>query len=295
MKKYIALLTALGIMLSFAACGNSEKPVESETTTEEEIFVDTPTSAEIEITDAPTETVTNAEGETITTAPEETTSAEETTAISANPAEWSKEQIVEFYKRAAIKSKSVKSQKTMIMQELVVNGGEGFLASFVEMVTPLFKTALKNNSTEFDGITGGYEKLVPSDVRTAKAYKSGNYTVIEMTMVEQVDGIHGSEKEGTVGHAISVVGDLPTILKENLPMFDIYFENSDIRIRYANPVVKVKINNTTGKIEKGTWSYDVQVNLKNLFIQNNRIEFFKADIKSGHGSVGFNVTVGGGF
>ncbi len=293
MKKYIALLTALGIMLSFAACGDSKKPVESETTTEEEIFVDTPTSAEIEITDAPTETVTNAEGETITTAPEETTAAEETTTISANPAEWSKEQIVEFYKQAAIKSKSVKSQKTMIMQELVVNEGDGLLATFVEMATPLFKSALKNNSTEFDGITGGYEKLVPSDVRTAKAYKSGNYTVIEMTMVEQVDGAHGSEKEGTVGHAISVVGDL-AVIEENLPMFDIDFDNSDIAIRYAKPTLKVRINNTTGKIEKGTWSYDVNVNLKNLYIRNVRLPI-EVTIKSGHGSVAFNVTVGGGF
>ena len=294
MKKFIALLTALSLVLSLAACGGSNQPVEPETTTEE-VSADNPTSAEVELTESPDETVTNTEGEVITTNPDETTAPEETSALDADPAKWSEEEIIEFYKQAAKKSKSVKSQKKMVMGEFVVNDGDGFLGTFVEMVIPLFKSTLEKNSTEFDGITGGYEKLSSSDVRTAKAYKSGNYTVIEMTMVEQVDGIHGSEKEGTVGHAISVVGDIPTILKENLPMFDIYYENSDIKIRYANPEVKVKINNTTGKIEKGTWSYDVQVNLKNLFIQNNRIEFFKADVKSGHGSVAFNVTVGGGF
>ena len=293
MKKFIALLTALSLMLSLAACGGSGKPVESETTTKEEIQVDTPTSAEVELTDAPDETVTNAEGETVTTLPDETTSAEETSALSANPAEWSEEEIIEFYKQAAKKSSSAKSQKTMIMNELVVNEGDGLLATFVEMVTPLFKSTLKDNSTEFDGITGGYEKLSPSDVRTAKAYKSGNYTVIEMTMFEQVDGIHGQEKEGTVGHAISVVGDI-SVVAEKLPMFYIDFENSDLSIRYANPVLKVRINNSTGKIEKGTWSYDVIVNLKNLYIKNLRLPI-ELTIKSGYGSVAFNVTVGGGF
>ncbi len=292
MKKFIALLTALSLMLSLAACGDSNKPVESETTTEE-VLVDAQTSSDIEVTDAPTETVTNAEGETVTTAPDETTSAEETSAFSADPAQWSKEEIIEFYKQAAKKSKSAKSQKTMIMNELVVNEGDGLLATFVEMVTPLFKSTLKDNSTEFDGITGGYEKLVPSDVRTAKAYKSGNYTVIEMTMFEQVDGIHGQEKEGTVGHAISVVGDI-SVVAEKLPMFYIDFENSNLSIRYANPVLKVRINNSTGKIEKGTWSYDVIVNLKNLYIKNLRLPI-ELTIKSGYGSVAFNVTVGGGF
>ena len=55
---------------------------------------------------------TNAEGETVTTLPDETTSAEETSAPSANPAEWSEEEIIEFYKQAAKKSSSAKSQKT---------------------------------------------------------------------------------------------------------------------------------------------------------------------------------------
>ena len=292
MKKFIALLTALSLVLSLAACGGSDKPVEPETTTEE-VSADNPTSAEVELTEAPDETVTNTEGEVIATNPDETTAPEETSALDADPAKWSEEEIIEFYKQAARKSKSVKSQKKMVMGEFVVNDGDGFLGTFVEMATPLFKSTLEDNSPEFDGITGGYEKLSPSDVRTAKAYKSGNYTVIEMTMVEQVDGARGSEKEGTVGHAISVVGNL-SIVEEKLKIFFIDFDNADVKIRYANPVLKVKINNSTGKIEKGTWSYDVLVNIKNLYIKNLRLPI-ELTIKSGHGSVAFSVTVGGGF
>jgi hypothetical protein len=134
--------------------------------------------------------------------------------------------------------------------------------------------------------------LAADDVKTARAYKSGNYTVVEMTMIEQVDGIHGDAKEGTVGHAISVVGDM-SVIEEELPMFTIDFENSDLSIRYKNPTLKVKINDK-GVIEKGTWSYDVVVNLTNLYIKNNRLPI-ELTIRSGYGSVAYLITTGGGF
>ncbi|MBR3802716.1 MAG: hypothetical protein IKK37_04630 [Clostridia bacterium] len=305
MKKFIALLTALGLLLSFAACGKSDQNTEPATNVtqmnddeinqlENELFGTT--APPTEATTAPGETVTEENSSTeeaTTVTSDETTTAAPSNALSDNPAEWSKEQIVKYYKLAAAKSSNVTSKKTMVMKELVVNEGDGLLAKFVDMATPLFKDALAKNSTEFMGITGGYGNLVPSDVKTAKAYKSGNYTVIEMTMVEQVDGAHGKEKEGTVGHAISVVGDL-AVIEENLPMFDIDFENSETKIKYANPTVKVKINNQTHQIEKGTWSYDVNVDIKNLYIKNLRLPI-EVTIKSGRGSVEFNVTVGGGF
>ena len=289
MKRIIAILTAAAMLLSFAACGNSDNTQETESITATEAERTT----SVEEANA-TETDTTVAEETSneeTTLSEEESSQEETT-ISANPADWSTEQIVEFYKKAAKKSTSAKSQQTMTMQELVVNNGTGLIGKFIEMATPVFKSALAKNSTEFEGITGGYEKLSASDIKTAKAYKSGNYTVVEMTMIEQVDGIHGDAKSGTVGHAISVVGDL-SVIEENLPMFAIDFENSDLKIRYANPTLKVKINQN-GVIEKGTWSYTVKVNLTNLYIENVRLPI-KVTIDSGHGSVDYLITVGGGF
>lgn len=304
MKKIIALLTVPGLLLSFAAC-NKEKPAEPITNAtqmneneinqlEEELFGTTvPTTETTTAVDETTTNVTTETDKTTTAAPDETTTALPSNTLSDNPAEWSKEQIIKYYKLAAAKSSNVTSKKTMVMKELVVNEGDGLLAKFVDMATPLFKDALAKNSTEFTGITGGYSNLVSSDIKSAKAYKSGNYTVIEMTMVEQVDGAHGQEKEGTVGHAISVVGDL-AVIEENLPMFDIDFENSETKIKYANPTVKVKINNQTHQIEKGTWSYDVNVDIKNLYIKNLRLPI-EVTIKSGRGSVEFNVTVGGGF
>lgn len=292
MKRIIAILTAAAMLLSFTACGNSDKPEEAETTTglqnEQTTLTQEVNGTESYTTDS-TETEEST-GEETTLSEEE--SSQEQTTLSANPAEWSTEQIVEFYKAAARKSTHVTSSKTMTMNELVVNDGDGLLGALIEMAMPVLKSALKNNSTDFQGITGGYEKLSASDLKTAKAYKSGNYTVVEMTMIEQVDGIHGDANSGTVGHAISVVGDM-AVIEENLPMFAIDFENSQLQIRYANPTLKVKINQN-GVIEKGTWSYTVMVNIKNLYIENVRLPL-KATIKTGHGSVAFDIKVGGGF
>lgn len=283
MKKLLAIIAALTLLLSATACGKPEAPEQTQETTTE-------SSTQATDIDAATESLTAEETSETETLSEEETSEKATR--SDDPKEWTEEEIVEFYKEAAIKSTAAKSSQTMTMTDLVVNNGDGLIGVFVEMVTPLFKSTLEKNSTEFDGITGGYEKLSADDVKTARAYKSGNYTVVEMTMIEQVDGIHGDAKEGTVGHAISVVGDM-SVIEEELPMFTIDFENSDLSIRYKNPTLKVKINDK-GIIEKGTWSYDVVVNLKNLYIKNNRLPI-ELTIRSGYGSVAYLITTGGGF
>lgn len=283
MKKLLAIIAALTLLLSATACGKSETPEQTQETTTE-------SSTQATDIEATTESLTAEETSETETLSEEETSEEVTR--SDDPKEWTEEEIVEFYKEAAIKSTAAKSRQTMTMTDLVVNNGDGLIGIFIEMVTPLFKSTLEKNSTEFDGITGGYEKLSADDVKTARAYKSGNYTVVEMTMIEQVDGIHGDAKEGTVGHAISVVGDI-SVIEEELPMFTIDFENSDLSIRYKNPTLKVKINDK-GIIEKGTWSYDVVVNLKNLYIKNNRLPI-ELTIRSGYGSVAYLITTGGGF
>ncbi len=296
MKKFIAIITVFLMLFAFASCG--ENKVEEEKKTEI-------------VTDNAGEAVTDNSGETVTKLVEESettetatvtvadTTAPETTLppvslSSDNPSEWTTEEIVEFYKAAAIKSKAkVKSTEYKNLEEMVVNDGEGFIGTFVEMATPFLVKALKDSQVEFDGITGGYEKLVASDVQSAKAYKSGEYTVIEMRMKEQADGIHGDRYSGTVGHAISVVGDISSVEEALSEWFDIDFENAKITLRYAEPVLKVKINKD-GAIEKGTWSYTIKVNVANLHVAAVRLPL-EITAKTAHGEVDYLVTVGGGF
>ncbi len=207
--------------------------------------------------------------------------------LSDNLADWSKEQIADFYKQAATKSHATaESSQTMSMPKLVVNDGSGAMNWFVQILIPVINSVLEKNTTTYGGITGGYKNLVASDIDSAKAYKDGEYTVIEMKMVEQTDGIYGDAQGGTVGHAINVLGNVATAA-EQFPDFDIKFEEADIKVHYADPTVKVKINKD-GIIEKGTWSYTSEVYIRHLQINSIMIE--KADAE-----IDYVIVVGGGF
>ena len=205
--------------------------------------------------------------------------------ISDDPSQWSKEQIVYMYKQAATKSHdTAESSQTMTMPELDVEGGA--IGFFLSIAKPAINAVLEKQTTTYGGITGGYQKLVASDVDTAKAYKEGNYTVIEMRMVEQTDGLYGDPQEGTVGHAINVLGNVATAV-EQFPQFDIKYKEADIKIHYADPIVKVRINEN-GMIEKGTWSYLSKIDIKHLAIGSVMIDSAYAEIE-------YIIVVGGGF
>lgn len=292
MKKIIAILMAMLMILSFAACDNGAETQVSTTSADssESVAVEDTDDQPVGESDVSNEMTTEAVS---TEASAETTTEIQVTMPGEDPSSWTTEQIVEFYKAAAIKSKTkVKSKEAKELKEMVVNDGDGVLGTLVEWATPFLVSALENSESEFDGITGGYENLVASDVATAKAYKSGGYTVIEMTMKPQTDGIHGERYSGTVGHAISVLGDISAVA-EALPMFAIDFENAKMELKYVKPTVKVKINKD-GIIEKGTWSYSIDITVEHLFVEAVRLPI-EAMVDSGYGTVDYLVTVGGGF
>ena len=305
MKKIIAILLVLSMMFVFVACGgnNDDTPttdVNTENTTEDQAVnsgdvdvepsTDENVSEESSSDDEPSSDENNEEPSTDKTEDKNDKEDESTTEkeeIPADPAKWSKEQIVECYKQAAIKTHpTVKSSQTMELRKLVVNDGDGALNFFLNMIKPAISTVIKNNSTTYNGLTGGFTKLQPSDVKTAKAYKQGNYTVVELYMVEQTDGMYGDAQGGTVGHAINVLGNIATAV-EQFPQFDIKYKEADIKVHYAEPTVKVKINEK-GIIEKGIWSYNSVIAIRHLEISGIMINKADAEIK-------YVIITGGGF
>lgn len=289
MKKITAIFMAILMLLTFASCKDNADNETTQPQTESEVTQS--------VSDIQTEDVFNSQQasspEAESTVPAETEPAVENIPTETDPSKWTDEEVVAFYKAAAIRSKTkVKSTEYKNLTEMVVNDGNGFLGNLVEMVTPILISALEDSQVEFDGITGGYENLEVSDAESMKAYKSGEYTVIEMTMKDQKDGIHADRYSGTVGHAISVVGDISSV-EEALPMLEIGFEEADIKLHYKNAKFKVKINKD-GIIEKGTWSYDIYITVANLYVGGRRLPI-SATVEKAHGSVGYIITVGGGF
>lgn len=283
MKKLVAILMTVCLIAMLTACGEektSQEPtteVVSQTETIEteafnsDISVITPT---IDTTDDSAVYVSD-------------DLSEATTVAAADPSQWTKEEIIEFYKTAAGKTHpTAKSTQIMVLEELILNDGDGALGFFVKILEPAIASVIKKNALDFDGITGGFKNLTVNDTQSVKAYKSGEYTIVEMTMKPQTDPIHADAQSGSVGHAISVLGDISLVLAE-FPQFDVDVENADIAIHYVNPTVKVKINKD-GIIEKGTWKYTCDPEIKNLDISGIMIK--KADAK-----IDYIITVGGGF
>lgn len=279
---FVAVLLAVAI--AFAALSMGKSFGESKNAGEGEAYVtDDTVNQNSDIEQATPDNSQNQSNNTQQQAPQqETVNKDE---ISDDPSQWSKEQIVYMYKQAATKSHdTAESSQTMTMPVLDVEGGA--LGFFLSIAKPAINAVLEKQTTTYGGITGGYQKLVASDVDTAKAYKEGNYTVIEMRMVEQTDGLYGDAQEGTVGHAINVLGNVATAV-EQFPQFDIKYEEADIKIHYADPVVKVRINEN-GIIEKGTWSYMSEIDIKHLAIGSVMVDKAYAEIE-------YVIVVGGGF
>lgn len=270
-KRVFAVLLSLIVVFTLTSCKASEESsVTLETTTNLNDIVNEVVTDNILITETPiidTTIVNNIQNSSqITTTQSTTVNAEViTTETDDDPANWSKERIVEEYKNAAKNSSgATKSSQKIVMKEININGGENAkMMSFIKSIITKF---LESSSTEINGITGGYENLVSDDVSTAKAYKSGDGTVIEMLMVEQVSGANEDANSGSVGHAITTVGDISTVVKDlndrglSLQLSE---NEEDTKIYYTNPVVNVVINDN-GEIVKGTWSYTVEICMNNF-------------------------------
>lgn len=285
MKKALAFLTALTMLVSFTACGNN---MDEETTT----LPDLPSYSQPPETTLPQETTENAvigntEVETSAISSETTEAATTAHQILADPSQWTKEEIVDFYKNAAAKSNpTAKSSQVMVLNKLIINNGEGALGFFTKILEPAIRSVVKKNALEFDGITGGFHNLSVNDTMSVKAYKSGEYTVVEMTMKNQTDDIHANEYEGTVGHAITVLGDISRVIAE-FPQFNVDLSNAKIDIHYVNASLKVKINKD-GIIEKGAWQYTCDPDISNVKISGINVHTADAEID-------YIITVGGGF
>lgn len=282
MKRTVALLIALLMLMLTACSGNNENISPSESGSFSEF-------SEENISESSTDLVITEDNTQAVSVKSEEDENESTSVTNGadNPSDWTKEEIIDFYKKAASKSNpNAKSTQVMVLNELVINDGDGALGFFIKILESAIASVVKKNAFDFDGITGGFANLTVDDAQSIKAYKSGDGTIVEMIMKPQTDGVHGKEYEGSVGHAITVLGDVSKVLAE-FPQFEVDLDNADVDVHYVNPTVKVKINKD-GIIEKGSWQYTCDPEIRNITISGITIR--KADAK-----IDYIITVGGGF
>ncbi len=274
-KRLLVIAVTLSVVFSLTACKfKKSESVQQESTTGSNSSVNVDAS-QIFSNDETTVINTGEEDnkETAGTSSSVTDSSVGTTTDSSynDPGSWSKDRIVEEYKNAARKSNSgAKSTRVITLEDISVNNGE--YDNAISFVKPIIAAFIESSSAEVDGITGGFENLAPQDVSSAKAYKNGNDTVIEMVMVEQTSGPNEDALSGSVGHAITVVGDISVVVKDladsGLPL---ELSEEDTKIYYTNPTLNVVINEN-GEITSGTWSYTVEICMNNFKAFGQNVE-----------------------
>ncbi len=293
MKNYklTAVLLSLSCLFAFSSCSKTE--TEETTAAAQEtssVYVQETMPLYNETVSEPvTAELTTAELTTaapVTEAPatEEVTAESETVDETSS---WGTELVAEYYKKAAAETgNAVKSRQTIELKDISVNNGA--LSGMFRYVTPILSKFLSGSATESDGITGNYNSLVASDIATAKAYKESRGIVLEMTLNEQSDKASAASTDGSVGHAISVVGDLGSIMGQlndaGLPL-EVNVENAVIT--YRDAVVKVLVDDS-GKIVNGTWTCEVEISLTDY-------KFAGATVDSTVVVLQNTITVGGGF
>lgn len=260
-------------MFSVTACGNNHKQPEVQKTTVQNHFNETEINSEI------THKNENLQNNNDTPIKNEVTTV----------AELSKAEIIDKYKNAAYKSSAnIKSVQNITLNDIVINDGTGFANSVIGVVKPIISKVVSGNSTEFDGVTGGYSELSESDVKTASASKSGENTIIKLEMNEQTDSGEMHEKSGSVGHAISVIGDLSTVMGQlsdsGLP---VEIANDNVSATYVNPLVNITMDND-GNIINGTWSYTVTIILTDFKVAGSTVDKTAVTIEN-------VITYNGGF
>ncbi len=176
-----------------------------------------------------------------------------------DPTKWTTQQIVDYYKfgMAMEDNSDVMTDQSF---ELI-----GSLDGKAAILNNPVKLAMKLAAQPYNALTGGYWAIQPSELKSADAHREGDYIVINLYPLEQTDGPNGDEHEGTVGHVVNVVQGIDGFIayvEENFSMLNAKYDDDSVVLQYSNAYAKdVKINTRTGKMESGTWGYDVDIYL----------------------------------
>ena len=275
-RRHFSAILCVIMIISLTACKQTPQSTDSVTTTN----ISFSESQTLPLTSAVTEINTTAEVSTTS----EMTTIESTTIWCPDAAE-----IIEMYKKAANTSAdAVKSTQKISLKDFSLNNGNDAVNNVFKFIKPIISKVVESNSTEFDGITGGYNNLVLSDIKNATAYVKNDNTVIKLEMNEQHDSANANINSGSVGHAISVIGDLSVVFNQlsdsGLP---IKITDDNISMTYTDAIVNVTVDNNHN-IVNGTWKYSVIISLADFTVGNSTVGDASVEIIN-------EITYNGGF
>ena len=278
-KKLIAIVMALALVLSFAACGgkNDDPTTSPETTVDPfEAFGDETTAAPA----ADDTTAASVAGDETTAAAADATTAAagETTTAAAAKAPQTKEEIVAYFNTAINGVKSGAKSVTHHYSKISLNGATklpGWANSVLKILGGADKfiddQLTKNSKGEetFNGsaaIKAGFpvegeswsSKLTAADVKDAVIKESNGKYMIRITTV--ADGKSSTVKHGE-GHApkaFNVV--LPGVVNDNVPSVAANMVGGTAEMNYPSSTVTVTVDAATGRVLKADYDLKWTIN-----------------------------------
>lgn len=280
-KKLIAIVMALALVLSFAACGGKgdDTTTAPETTTDPfDAFGEETTAAPAEESSATDASATTADDTTAAPADATTAAAGDATTAAASKAPQTKEEIVAYFNTAINGVKKGAKSVTHHYSKISLNGATK-LPSWANSVLKLLGGAdkfiddqLKKNSKgeeTFNGseaIKAGFpvegeswsSKLTPADVQSAVLKESNGKYMIRITTVADAKSANVKHGEGHAPKAFNVI--LPSVVNDNVPSAAASLVGGTAEMNYPSSTVTVTVDAATGRVLKADYDLKWTIN-----------------------------------
>lgn len=264
--RFAAAVLAAILLFSFSACKKDDSDSDS-STEEPSVTVDSDTVTE---STKPEGESTTGESTTVGPRPSAQTGSSGTTKPEAinvhsglNSTNTSK--VLRYYKAAAANTKSIDATQLMSIKRVDYTPRNSFQKGMLSLFTGIASAALAANSTPVNEVPGVPDEIKSSDLISANAVAYGNYTIVTLNVrIQQDDQNTKDAHRGPVGRTVGTVGNLDRVFDE-MPSIKVDTSKGSITLRYDDCKVVVKIDNVSGTIVSGTWSYTVDIDVDNIY------------------------------
>ena len=264
LMRFAAALLAAAMLFSFSACRTNDDGSESSTdepsvTDAGNIHEESTESAELTTAEPTTESRTatrsNASGGTKT----------EAVNVYKELNSTNTSRVLQYYKAAAANTRTIDATQYMSMKRVDYTPRNSFQKGMLTVFTGIASAALAANSKAVTTIPGKYKQIKASDLISANAVAYGNYTIVTLNVRMQQDDQNTKDAhQGPVGRTVGTVGNLDRVFDE-MPSIKVDTSKGSITLRYDDCKVVVKIDNASGMIVSGTWSYTVDIDVDNIY------------------------------
>ena len=264
--RFAAAVLAAILLFSFSACKKDDSDSDS-STEEPSVTVDSGTVTE---STKPEGESTTGEATTVGPRPSAQTGSSGTTKpeeinIHSGLNSTNTSKVLRYYKAAAANTKSIDATQLMSIKRVDYTPRNSFQKGMLSLFTGIASAALAANSTPVNEVPGVPDEIKSSDLISANAVAYGNYTIVTLNVrIQQDDQNTKDAHRGPVGRTVGTVGNLDRVFDE-MPSIKVDTSKGSITLRYDDCKVVVKIDNVSGTIVSGTWSYTVDIDVDNIY------------------------------